>query len=44
MTVNVERSAAAGDKRKISVYGKSEKDVEDAIEEIFLEKIVIPIE
>ena len=44
VTVNVERSAAAGDKRKITVYGKSEKDVEDAIEEIFLEKIVIPIE
>ena len=37
-------TASSGDKRKITVFGKTERSVEDAIAEIALERISIPFD
>ncbi len=37
-------SVGGGDKRKITIYGKTERDVEDATAEIVLERIFIPFD
>jgi hypothetical protein len=37
-------SVNGGDKRKITVFGKTERSVEDAIGEIVLERIFIPFD
>jgi hypothetical protein len=42
--VIVERASAGGDKRKITVIGKNERDVDGAIEEINIERVHLPIE
>ena len=42
--IHVETASAAGDKRKITVVGANEQDVDDAIEEILLERLYLPIE
>jgi len=40
----VEKASIGGDKRKITVFGQNESDVEEAIEEIMLERAQLPIE
>ena len=42
--INIEKTSSQGDKRKITIYGKDERDVEDAVEEVNLERVFIPFE
>ena len=43
--IQVEKATiGGGDKRKITISGKTERNVDDAIEEIVLERIFIPFD
>ena len=42
--INIEKTSSQGDKRKITIYGKDERDVEDAVEEVNLERVFIPFD
>jgi len=42
--IQVDKASVGGDKRKITIYGKFENDVEAATEEILIERAFISIE
>ena len=42
--INIEKTSSQGDKRKITICGKDERDVEDAVEEVNLERVFIPFD
>jgi hypothetical protein len=42
--VIVDRASAGGDKRKITISGANEQSVDEAIEEILIERAHLPIE
>ena len=44
VNIAIEKASTSGDKRKITISGKTERDVEDAIEEVVLERAVLPID
>jgi hypothetical protein len=44
VSVKVEKAFMGSDKRKITVSGNSEQDVDEAIEDILLERVIIPLE
>jgi KH domain len=42
--VVVERASAGGDKRKVTVMGHSEEEVDKAVQEVSIERLYIPIQ
>ena len=40
----MEKASASGDKRKITVFGRDQKSTQDALDEIFLDRLSIPVE
>ena len=42
--MQVEKGSYAGDKRKIIISGRNEKDVADAMQDIAIERVYIPVD